>query len=163
MLGEAKEDRDALRELLSDFTVQTLAFYHNYYKQQAFKGDMDMLPVACRVAVHLEAALASEESGDDRLALTNYKKCAGVCPSLDPAISAYAHLYADEARRSLQDSSRAALELQLMAEQVLRQVPILLEAGKKEEALQTVQQLRALLPEDKRIQQLEEQIQLGGR
>lgn len=163
MLGEAKENRVALRELLSDFTEQTLAFYHTYYKQQAFKGDMDMLPVACRAAVHLEAALASEETGDERLVLTNYKKCAGVCPSLDSVISAYVHLYADEVHRSQKDASRAALELQLMAEQVLKKIPVLLEAGKHAEALQTVQQLRTLLPDDERIQQLEEQIQSSGQ
>ena len=163
MLGEAKENLGALRELLADFTEQTLTFYHAYYKQQAFKGDMDMLPVACRAAVHLEAALASEEIGDERLVLTNYKECAGICPSLDPAISAYAHLYADEVHRSQKDASRAALELQLMAEQVLKKVPVLLEAGKHAEALQTVQQLRALLPDDERIQQLEEQLQSSGQ
>lgn len=160
MLGEAKENLGALRELLSDFTEQTLAFYHTYYKQQAFKGDMDMLPVACRAAVYLEAALASEETGDELLVLTNYKKCAGVCPSLDPVISAYAHLYADKGRRKSQDP-QTVMKLQLMAQQVLKQVQVLLDAGKNEEALQAVQQLRTMLPGDERIRQLEEQILSG--
>lgn len=161
MLGEAKEDRGALRELISDFTGQTLAFYHAYYKQQAFKGDMDMLPVACRAAVRLEAALASEETGDARLALTNYKKCAGVCPSLDPAISAYAHLYADEVHRKNQDP-QAAMKLRMMAEQVLKQIPVLMESGQREEALEAVRQLRAMLPGDEKIQKLEQEVMDGS-
>lgn len=159
MYGEAKDQYQELRKLLEGFVDQTLEFYHEYYTKRAFEGEMDMLPDACKAAVRLRIALDSEKQDGYKGVLANYKNCLGVCPSLDQAIASYCHLYADEIKRK-HDNPQTAFKLQLMAEQVLKQVQILLEARKTAEALEVVQQLRTMLPEDERIQEMEEQIRL---
>lgn len=157
MHGEARENCQELRRLLTDFSERTLKFYQAYYTKRAFAGDMELLPNACRAAVRLQTALGSEGSENHKEVLENYKQCIGMCVSLDPAIKAYSHLYADELHRSQQDP-RAALKLRLMAEQVIRQIPVLVEKGERDEAVLAVQQLRRMLPEDEKIRQLEEEL-----
>lgn len=157
MHGEAREDYQGLRRLLAEFSGRTLEFYHTYYTQQAFEGDMDMLPDACRAAARLDTALKSEETEGYKEALGHYKECIGLCASLDQAIKAYSRLYADELHRGQQDP-RAALKLRLMAEQVIKQIPVLVESGQREEAALAVQQLRKMLPEDEKIRQLEQEL-----
>lgn len=157
MHGEARGNYQGLRELLAGFSEQTLQFYHTYYKQQAFEGDMDMLPDACRAAVCLDTALKREEEGNYKEALGYYKQCIGMCASLDQAVKDYSHLYADELHRGQQDP-RAALKLRMMAEQVIKQIPVLVEGGQRDEAVLAVQQLRKMLPEDEKIRQLEQEL-----
>lgn len=154
MYGEAQESYPRLRELLLDFTRQTLVFYRGYFTRRAFEGDMDLLPDACRAAVRLEEAFAAEEAGDYKKALTGFKNSLGVCVTLDSAITAYSHFYADEVKRQQQDP-QAALKLRMMAERVMEQIPVLVENGQKEEAILAARQLHAMLPEDEEIQKLE--------
>ena len=109
--GMGREDYACLKQLFYEFIEKSFAFYGEFFKKNAFEGETELLPISCRLAVHLKKALDSEKEGNLKQTLEYIKACAGVFPSFDPAIKAYAVLYGEEKKREKEKKEEAAKEV----------------------------------------------------
>ncbi|MCI7129070.1 MAG: hypothetical protein MSA09_00610 [Lachnospiraceae bacterium] len=100
--GEARENCDALHTLLQEFVSSHLAFYLHYYREEAFQGEMELLPDSCKVAVYLNEAFERESLEDYRGVLLALKESIGKCVSLDETIKVYSHMYVARLKEQLQ-------------------------------------------------------------
>lgn len=163
--AEAISDEDSdfyeIRDRLEQFTKRNLEFYGRYFKENAFSGEMEMLPAACRLAVGLRRVFQEEQEAGVKQVGECLKKCLGVYRPMDGTIKRYAKLYASEQSKLLQKRNEASDELQTLAGQIKEKVRFLLKEEKYQEALAVCEQLKRLLPADEEVLALEEQAGVG--
>lgn len=162
--GMGREDYVCLRQLFYEFIEKSFAFYGEFFKKNAFEGEMELLPISCRLAVHLKKALDSEKEENLKQTLEYIKACAGVFPSFDPAIKAYAVLYGEEKKREKEKKEEAAKEvkkdMQKIALQIKAKIPFLIEENRVAEAADIIKQLRSYLSDDIDLDRLEKEVQM---
>ena len=100
--GEARENYDSLHELLQEFVSSHLEFFLYYYREEAFQGEMELLPDSCKVAVYLNEAFQKESEKDYRAVMSILTECIGKCASLNETIQVYGHMYVAKLKEQLQ-------------------------------------------------------------
>ena len=93
--SKKSESYEELHGLLLEFVQRSVTFYTGFFKDAAFVGEMEMLPLSCRLAVKLLDALEAEQNGDHRSALGGYKECMNVFPPMNETLKQYSHLYGE--------------------------------------------------------------------
>lgn len=161
-----KQDYDGLRECIRSFCRNTYTFFSRFFKETAFTGEMEMLPVQGRIAVHLGNALEAEAGGNIKEASAFLKKCLDIYPPLNEVIRIYSVLFAEKQKERLkaeeeeqklrQQSVNA--QMQLLAIQIKDKIRVLLGQNLIAEAQQALEQLKLLLPDDQELIALEAEI-----
>ena len=64
LMRENKYDFAGLKRCMQDYCIKNTAFYKRFFKDNAFTGEMEMLPVQGRIAIKLQAVLEAEKTGD---------------------------------------------------------------------------------------------------
>ncbi len=146
---------------LADFCKRYLDFYHHFYRDSAFKGEMDILPADCRLAVKIAIVLEQERKGDIKELGAALKACLKVHPPLDKALQTFIKLYADHKKKELEEISRAQEELLQLGNQIKEEIQKLLEQRLYAEAYGIWRQLISLLPQDSEVIALEAKIKEG--
>ena len=149
---EERSDEE-LQKLLETYASCAVEYFKDSYADQLELGCMEELPPDYR-AVLLLQELLGERQLEKKLAII--KQVVEAYPPMADTMKRYLRLL-EQAPES-QPDAQAALKLQQMAEQVLKQVDVLVEMGQLAEARSVVQQLRVMLPEDKRIREMDEQL-----
>ncbi len=152
----------AMQNRFRDFTGKSLAFYRRYFKQEAFTGEMELLPKSCRVAVKWEQVIQGEAEGDRKKVAKYLKEAVGLFPDFDDVIQVYARCFAASEEMKLADEENKAKEaksqMRTLAIQVKAKIPGLLAQGMVDEAYQILQQLKALVPDDEELPELEKRV-----
>lgn len=143
-----------LQKLLEEYVEFAALYFKDSYAKQLDAGQMEQLPPDYR-AVLLLQKMFEEQQLEKKLTIV--KRVVEVYPPLADTMKRYLRVL--EQAPELQPDAQAALKLQQMAEQVLKQVDVLIKMGQLEEARSVVRQLRAMLPEDRRIRELEERLE----
>ena len=145
---------EELHKLLETYASCAAEYFKDSYTDQLELGCMEELPPDYR-AVLLLQKLLEEQQLEKKLTLV--KQVVEAYPPMADTMKRYLRVIeqAPESQPDVQD----ALKLQQMAEQVLKQVDVLIKMGQLAEARSIVQQLRTMLPEDKRIRELEERLE----
>lgn len=158
----ANDDFFSIQERFRDFTTKCLVFYRKYFNENAFTGEMELLPKACRVAVKWEQVIQGQIEGDRKKVGKNMKEAIGLFPDFDDMIQLYARCYAASEEIKLEEEKNKANEaksqMRTMAIQVKAKIPGLLAQGMAAEAYQILQQLKALVPDDEELPELEKRI-----
>lgn len=147
-----------LQNTLQNFVEKTLEFYKRFFKKEAFSGEMEILPAACRVAVKLSQVFSALKEGKIKEVREGLQGCIGIYRPMDKTIKMYAKLYAEEQKKLLEEEKNTAKELQALAIQVKDKIKFLLEQQEYQDALSACLQLKYLLPNDKEVLALEQQI-----
>lgn len=162
--GMGREDLILLRKLLCSFVEKNLSFYGVYYKENAFEGEMELLPVSCRLAVRLKRAFDSEPEGSLNDTMNSFKECMGIFPSLEAAIKKYVKLYGEKRKQEIEESAtfakKAKEEMHRLAFQIKQKIHFLIEENRIAEAKDVLKQLRSYIPEDASLDRLEHEIQI---
>lgn len=162
--GMGRDDYKCLRNLFYEFVEKSFAFYGEFFKTTAFEGEMELLPLSCRLAVRLKKALDSEKEGNTKQTLENLKACAGVFPSFDFAIKAYVKLYGEEKKQEEKEqeeqTKKIKNDMQKMALQIKAKIPFLIEENRVAEAADIIKQLRSYLLDDIDLDRLEHEVQM---
>ena len=146
---------EILHEQMQDFVSKNLSLYSRYFKEEAFQGEMELLPAPCRAAVELKKAMESKEipevTGHLKNAISYYPPFAGT-------LKQYAGLYGAHKSEQLerQTEKQVSPEMQQLAGQLKEKVRMMLEQGMQAEAYATIMQMKALLPGDRELLELEE-------
>ena len=159
VFGENKDNFEELQKCFRNYSEKCLAFYGQFFKENAFAGEMALLPPECRVAVRLRDLLEAQQTGEREEISECLRNAVGVFPDFDDAIKAYTRLYAEWEKRRLEEE-QISPEMRALAEQIKLKVQDLLEQNLIIEALQVVQQLKAFMPNDPEIIELERQVSL---
>ncbi len=146
---------NAVRKQMKNFSERSMAFYAKFFRQEAFEGEMEMLPLPGRVAVHLKHALQAEESGDIASFREALTKAIGIFGPIDEGLQYFGKLYAAQREAQLEESRRAGDEMKSLARQVKRQLYRFIDQGDKKTAYGIWQQLHALTPDDPELVTLE--------
>lgn len=158
----ANDDFFSIQERFRDFTTKCLVFYRKYFNENAFTGEMELLPKACRVAVKWEQVIQGQIEGDRKKVGKNMKEAIGLFPDFDDMIQLYARCYAASEEIKLEEEknkvNEAKSQMRTMAIQVKAKIPGLLAQGMAAEAYQILQQLKALVPDDEELPELEKRI-----
>ena len=136
------------------FAENVLEFYKDAYGQK-FEEQTE-LPGACLMAMMIENAMECEDNKDEFLKIM--KQCPEVYPKLTNQVKTLLALYLQEPMRKAQEAKR---EMKQMKQQILEQVKKMNSAGQFDEAIQTLQQLKAIVPNDLDIAELGLEIRLN--
>ncbi len=152
----------AMQDRFRNFTRKSLAFYRKYFKEEAFTGEMALLPKSCRVAAKWEKMMEAQVAGDRAEVGRYLKESLGMFPDMDDAIQSYARCYAVSEKMKLDMEAKKEeenkSEIQALADQIKARIPGLLEQGMASEAYQVLLQLQTLMPGDAQLAELEEEI-----
>lgn len=156
-LNLVDEDYSGICYRFRTFGDSTLKFYRQVYLDRVFEEEPDMLPAECRAAVCMQDFFARKEQ-DWEGKLQDLKRCAKEDVSLGEQVKSFAKLLGEEQERCAKAAEEASDQLRQMAEIVKQKVEVMLQGGLYAEALQTVKQLRTMLPDDEELKELEEKI-----
>lgn len=159
LLLEQEETIEKMQKKLQEFTNRNLQFYGTYYRKSAFEGDMELLPISCRLAVKLYPVLAATEEGDIKKIRSCVKECFGIYPAMDVVIKKYVKLCVYEIEKQLQKEKKNTEEMRSLALQIKENIKILFGKQMYQEALQACKQIKNHFPDDEEILQLETQIE----
>jgi hypothetical protein len=151
-------DYTQICQQLEEFADCNLRFANHIYTEEAFSGEMEMMEENCRAAVWIRR-MADCESNDWNGRLGNLRQAAKVWPPLGETVKLAATLIGEEQERQDEEADAAGKELQQMAQEVKKQVAVLMDAGMYAEALGIVRQLREMLPGDKEVVKLEKKLE----
>lgn len=162
--GMGREDYTLLRGLFHKFIEKNLEFYGSFFKTNAFEGEMELLPLSCRLAVRLKSAFALESTENFKDTINCFKDCTGIFPSLDSSIKAYVKLYGEkkkqEEKRRAEEVKKANEEIRKLSVQIKGKVRFLMEENRVAEAADILKQLRTYVLEDVDLDNLEHEIKL---
>ena len=158
LLDTQPQSYDELIQLLHQFMVGTLEYYLLLFVDAAFEGEMEMLPPEAQAAVHLNN-MFSREPGDRTAQLSDMKQATQCYPQLGE----YAKILAQYIKAQIQEEKQAqkqavssvSAELLQMVEVMKGKVCQMIEQGMIAEAKATIAQLRAMVPEDAELAELE--------
>lgn len=156
LLEQQVDNYDELVGQLHQFTVGTLEYYLLIFVDAAFEGEMEMLPAEAQAAVHLNN-MFSREVGDWAGMLSDMKQAAQCYPK----ISEHARRLAQYIREQVQGrkaANTANVQLQQMADMMKTKIRQMIEQGMYAEAKATVVQLRAIVPGDVELAELEREL-----
>lgn len=129
------------------FAENVLGFYKDAYGQKF--DEQTELSGSCLMAMMIEDAMACEENKDEFLKIM--KQCPEIYPKLTNQVKTLLTLYLQEPMRKAQEAKR---EMKQMKQQILEQVKKMNNAGQFDEAIQTLQQLKSIIPNDLDIAEL---------
>ena len=160
------EDYEELQKRIEYFCEKNMIFYHRFFKNSAFLGEMEMLPVQGRAAVMLQKALDAQKEGNIKAVSTALKESIEFYPALTRVVRAYTELFAARQKAELneqkkmeqQEALMVSMQMQQLGAQIKKKICQLLEQGMAAEALQTLEQLKDFLPEDTELEELEKEI-----
>ncbi len=134
MVGEDADYADVRREI-EQFRDAAYALYGPYYTDQAYTGQMEMLPEEMRAAVCLDQIMELEEEGKLSEIKNGVEMYARLVPFLRPVILGYLEKIARKKKEELEGgSSEERDEMAFLRSQLLLKAKQLEEAGNAEAA-----------------------------
>ena len=154
MLESDRESYEQLTKRFFDFMEGTLEYYLWIFNEEAFAGEMEMLPADAKAAVWLNQMFRREEA-DWQGKLADLKECASCYPVLGTNIKRLIAFIGEETK-TMKQADEARNELQQMIEIMKDKIRLMAQQGMIEEALSVLQQVRTLAPQDEELVEIEE-------
>lgn len=147
---------ETLHEKLLEYVDSQLKFHERFFNDNAFMGEMEMLPLPCRLAIRLGEALLVEQEGDRKVVLERYRDCLGIFPPMNDVISKYAHLY----KEKTDERGKLNCELENLGREMKQRIRFLMEQGMISEAEEALCRLKEFIPEDKELEILSHEMEI---
>lgn len=166
-LESDKEDYEKLVERFFNFMEGTLEYYLWVYRDEAFTGEMEMLPADARAAVWLNQMFSREET-DVEGKVADLREAAKCYPALGNNIKRLAKFMGEQAAANQENgvnqkqnaqADEARAQLLQMVEIMKDKIRLMVQQGMHKEALAVLAQVRALAPTDTELAELEADIQ----
>ena len=149
-----------ISKALAEYASCQMALCERLYRAEIIAESRDMLPEEYQRAYLVADLLAQTERNGYAEAVGIIREIKKLLPGLTGVMKPYLQWIDAGLKRQEQESRQAAGEFQVLARQIKLRLRAFMEAGQYEAALMVAKQLQALLPEDKEVQQVIEQ--LGG-
>ncbi len=137
------------------------ALCQRIYREEIIREMPDILPEEDRGAYAVLHLLEQTEEGNYSEAVNSVKELNSLLPGLSNIMKQYLRWLERQMNRRQQESRQAAGEFRMLAAQIKVKIKNLAQAGQYQAALAVIGQMERLLPEDREIQQMKEEIQAG--
>ena len=154
---DVKDSFEKLEGQLFDFAEAEEKFYGTFFKKNAFKGTLDILPQECRIAVRLLQVKEARMENDNKKAVEAMKKLVNVYPPLNETIKHYAKEFGKYVDRKEKDAGDARAEFLQLADTLKVKAKLYLREGNKKAARAILEQLVSYVPEDKEVEEMLEE------
>lgn len=148
---------EQLEELLWIYTDDILNFYRSCYKDETLQTVSLLLPDDMQLALLLDKLHGDRKAHNVRGALEKIKRCLGVYPKLDRAVTAYAKMLRDNIEKDVQEQDQALEQMQDMARSLKDIAKIKMTENDYAMATTILQQLLQYIPEDREVKEMLEQ------
>lgn len=155
MLESESETYEQLVQRFFHYMQGTLEYYLCIYKDEAFEGEMEMLPPEAKAAVWLNQMFSREEDDWDGK-LADLKKCVTCYPKLRNNVKQLVRFIGEIKQEAATQSVN--WELLQMVELMKDKIRLLAAQGLKQEAITIASQVRALAPKDRELIRLQEEL-----
>lgn len=159
LLTEVKDETyDDVKNKFHNYMVCVLEYYLTLYTDEAFMGDMEILPPEARAAVWLNELFGKDEA-DFEGRIASLRECAKACKSLGEKVKVFARLLGEQKLAYESSQARNANnELVQMIEVMKDKICQMIEQGLKEEAREVLTQVRVMAPTDQELLQMEKML-----
>ena len=147
-----------MMEGLREFALCRTALCGKIYREEIIRGMRDILPEEDQGAYAILELLERTEAAQYAEAVEPVREIKELLPGLANIMKHCLKWLERQMERQKQESRQAAGEFQVLARQIKARVCALKEAGQYAAALGVVEQLEALLPGDKELQRLREEM-----
>ncbi len=155
ILEKAKsKEAEQCAELLRQYTVAAKKHMEAVYQKDFLRDNLSLLPGDCRFAYWAEQALSAKQKGDGASYLRNLNTALKNYPVMKDPIKLLLKHFEDEDRQNQANTE----EFAALAKEMKKRIRALINQGSLQEAGALTDQLAELLPGDKEILQLQQQI-----
>lgn len=130
-----------------------LSLYRPCYNESVFIEETEILPDEIRFALKLQTLRQAREQGSDREVLEALRALKDTYEPMNGVIAYYAKLYREEIHNRNNEMAQLASGLK-------RNVRILIDAGKLDDAKAVINQLEQFIPGDEEFEELKQQIKV---
>lgn len=156
MLLESEEEKyEQLVQRFHDFTIAVLEYYLDIFQDDAFEGEMELLPAEAKAAVYLNQ-MFSRDYSDWKGKLDDLKNCAKEYPILSTNVKRLIKFFGEQMKE--EKAQAANFELLQMVELMKDKIRIMSEQGMQTEALSILSQVRGLAPADRELARMEDEL-----
>jgi len=145
---------------ISSYARKVIVLYKKLYNTSVFEEYPELLPKEYKVAWKIQAAIRILQQRDYVNALKELKQAAEMETGMTEVIRKFSELLGKEAKHEQSVHNRDKDEFAFLAKGVKEKVWKMIQDGDDEAALETVDQLRSLIPEDMELKMLENSIRL---
>ena len=154
-LESQQEDYETLYKRFETFAEYILDYYVLVFSERAFEGEMEMLPPEARAAVYINAMLGCAQN-DWESKIAYLRESAKSYAALGNNIKKLARFMGE--KQKSENSNTANAELMQMVGLMKERIRMMAQQGLKEEALAVLIQVRTLVPADRELIRMEEEI-----
>jgi len=148
------------QKMICSYVQKVILLYKKLYYTFVFEEYPDLLPKEYRVAWKIQIAVKILQQKDYVNALKELKHAAEMETGMTEVIKKFSDLLGEEAKREQSIQNRDKDEFAFLAKGVKEKVWKMMQNGEEEAALETVKQLRTLIPEDMELKMLENSIRI---
>lgn len=151
-------DSQSILEGLREYADCRTALCRRIYREEIIRKMPDILPEEDRGAYAVLNLLEQTEEGNYPEAVNSVKELNSLLPGLSNIMKQYLRWLERQMNRRQEESRQAAGEFRMLAAQIKVKIKNLARAGQYQAALAVIGQIELLLPEDREIQQMKEEI-----
>lgn len=158
---ENKTENAAIVKQLKFYASAADRFYRQFYREELFKENPEILPLECQLALKLSKMFIKVEKEDFTDALADLKELAELTPELAEVFKCCAKWIKEEVadeNETLDEKNSKMLEFDLLAWKVKEQIRLLVESGYTVEALTAVEAALKMLPKEPELLLWKEQL-----
>ena len=131
-----------------------LDLYRSCYTDSAFTETPELLPDEIQFALQLQTLRQAREQGSDREVLEALRALNDTYEPMNGVVAYYAKLYREEIHNRNDEMAKLATGLK-------KNVRILINAGKLDDAKNVITQLEQFIPDDEELQAFKEELQMN--
>ena len=145
-----------IEEIFWKCADKILDTYQPYYSDSAFTDEekVQLLPDEIQFALQLQTLRQAREQGSDREVLEALRALNDTYEPMNGVVAYYAKLYRDEIHNRNDEMAKLAAGLK-------KNVRILINAGKLDDAKNVITQLEQFIPDDEELQAFKEELQMN--
>ena len=143
-----------LEKKLGEYAHSVLKFYSRYFKEEVFFNCPEILPLEAQLSLRLNRVIKTRSLGNDRDTIGQMRTLSGVYTPLEGVIATYVSMFRDEIHNRNDEMAQLAAGLK-------RNVRILIDAGKLDDAKAVITQLEQFIPGDEELQAFKDELQMN--
>ena len=159
-IGTQEEQRlEQMEQLLWQYADNVLKYYGEIYREEVFRDNPIILPDDAQLGLELKGLQECRQDGRDAEALSQLRRCIGICQELEEVIEFYAGLFRTMLERHEKEKKAAQTELEQVVQGLKLMARQRMQEGDFQTAVMILRQVIQCVPDDLEAQDMLTKIQ----
>lgn len=159
-IGTQEEQRlEQMEQLLWKYADNALKYYGGIYREEVFRDNPIILPDDAQLGLELKGLQECRQDGGDAEALSQLRRCIGICQELEEVIEFYAGLFRTMLERREKETKAAQTELEQVVQGLKLMARQRMQEGDFQTAVMILRQVIQCVPDDLEAQDMLTKIQ----